>query len=192
MTTGTKITGFPGVVIDNVLVGSDAAAHLADLGHQRIGLIASEYDPLSFTVPHDRRLGFETELRRRRLPVEACLVAAGNFSVEGGSEAMQHLLTQPEPPTAVFAMSDEMAIGAIHAARAAGIETPARISVMGVDDHELSEPFGLTTIHQSVDRHGPIAARRLLELLAGREPCEPTTVVPTRLVIRASTAPPPG
>jgi len=190
VTTGTKITQFPGVVIDNVAVGREAATHLADLGHRRIGLIAAEDDPLSFTVPHDRRRGFEAELRRRGLPVLPSLVAAGNFSVDGGGEALQQLLKQSDPPTAVFAMSDEMAMGAVHAARQAGIEVPQRLSVLGVDDHELAAPFELTTIHQSVADHGPLAARHLLDLLAGREPQQPITVVPTRLVTRSTTGPP--
>ncbi len=193
VTTGTKISHFPGVVIDNVAVGADAAAHLADLGHRRIGLIAAEEDPLDFSVPQDRRRGFEAELQRRGLPLPAELTAAGNFSVDGGGEAMQQLLKQPDPPTAVFAMSDEMAIGAVHAARQAGLEVPGELSVVGVDDHELAEPFGLTTIRQGVDTHGPLAARQLLDLLAGEEPAVPTTVVPTRLVVRSSTgAAPPG
>ena len=113
---------------------------------------------------------------------------AGNFTVEGGQEAMAGLLEIPERPTAVFAMSDEMAFGAMRTIRDAGLRIPDDISVVGFDDHELSDVFGLTTIRQQVDQHGAVAARLLLDLMDDDEVSH--RVVDTELVVRTSTAPP--
>ncbi len=190
VTTGALSRDFPGVVIDNVRVGRIGASHLTDLGHERIGLITGQpEDPLHFSVPDDRRRGFEQELDDRGVLVDTTFEAAGNFSVDGGREAMVALLKQGQPPTAVFAMSDEMAFGAIQAIRESGLEVPRDVSVMGVDDHDLSAPLGLTTIRQNVDRQGPIAARLLLEMLDGHQPIEPIVEIPIELISRSTTAP---
>lgn len=191
VTIGGHGSGFPGVVVDNVAIGRFAVSHLADLGHECIGLIAGEHgEALSFSVPDDRRRGFEQELRSRGMSIESSLQAVGNFSVEGGSEAMTSLLRAANPPSAVFAISDEMAFGAIGAARARGVRVPEDLSVMGVDDHEVAEAFGLTTICQEVDRHGPLAARLLLDALNGGVLVEPMAKVSTAVVERATTARP--
>ncbi len=191
VTTGAKSADFPGVIIDNVAVGRTAATHLAGLGHQRIALIAGQNeDPLHFTVPEDRQRGFERELEAREIFFDPSLEAAGNFSVAGGYEAMVGLLKLDHPPTAVFAMSDEMAFGAIQAAREYGLGVPEDLSIMGVDDHDLAAAFGLTTISQQVDHQGPLAARLLLALLDDHQPDELMVEVPTVLVERTTTGPP--
>jgi LacI family transcriptional regulator, repressor for deo operon, udp, cdd, tsx, nupC, and nupG len=119
----------------------------------------------------------------------------GNFSLEGGVEAMHRLLHLAEPPTAVFACSDEMAIGAMQVLRDAGISVPEDISIVGFDDHDVSEYLGLTTIRQDVVGLGERAATMLLQILADDQATASDRVPrhlvhPTRLVVRHSTSVP--
>ena len=99
------------------------------------------------------------------LPVEPDLEACGHFTIEGGERAMTTLLARPNPPTAVFAMSDEMAFGALRALRAHGLQPGRDVSVVGFDGHEMSEHLDLTTIVQPVEEIGARAAMALLEAL---------------------------
>jgi DNA-binding LacI/PurR family transcriptional regulator len=106
-----------------------------------------------------------------------------------GADAMARLLSLRDPPTAVYAHSDEVALGAVRTLRRAGLRVPHDISVVGIDDHPVAELTDLTTVAQPVREQGELAARMLLSLLAG-ETVEKGITVPTRLVIRGSTAPP--
>ena len=90
----------------------------------------------------------------------------GEFTVEGGHDAGVELLSRPDRPTAIFALSDEMAFGAVIAARDLGLSIPDDVSLIGVDDHEVAEVLGLTTVRQRVVEHGALAARALLRRLA--------------------------
>jgi DNA-binding LacI/PurR family transcriptional regulator len=108
---------------------------------------------------------------------------------------MRLLLATDPLPTAVFAASDEMAVGAVHAAREAGLRVPEDISVIGIDDHEMAEFFDLSTVAQPVYEQGRLAAGLLLDVLAADadHPVTPSAVtVPTRLVVRRTTAAPPA
>jgi LacI family transcriptional regulator, repressor for deo operon, udp, cdd, tsx, nupC, and nupG len=102
---------------------------------------------------------------------------------------MGELLGLREPPTAVYAHSDELAIGAMRTLRRAGIRVPEDISVIGIDDHPLAELTDLTTVSQPVRQQGVLAGQMVLGLLQG-EDVERAVTVPTRLIIRRSTAPP--
>lgn len=186
---GPLIDGVASVGIDDVAVGAMGAAHLLDLGHRRIGLIRGELDDVfEFVVPHLRQRGFEEELARRGLCADPDLYADGSFTIQGGYEAAESLLRRDEPPTAIFALSDEMAFGAIQAARDLGRRVPEDVSIIGVDDHDAAAVIGLTTVHQDVDQHGAGAARLMIAQLAGQtvEPMRHND--PIRLVVRASTA----
>ena len=101
---------------------------------------------------------------------------------------MAGLLSLPHPPTAVFAESDEMAMGAMRTIRHSGLRCPDDISVVGFDDHELAEMVDLTTIVQPVREQGRTAARLLLDRIAGAQSTD--GLLPTRIVLRASTCPP--
>ena len=94
-----------------------------------------------------------------------------------------------EPPTAVYAHSDEVAIGAMRTLRRAGIRIPEDISVIGIDNHPLAELTDLTTVSQPVRQQGLLAGQMVLGLLQG-EDVERAVTVPTGLIIRRSTAPP--
>ncbi len=102
---------------------------------------------------------------------------------------MAQLLSRPEPPTAVYAHSDEIAVGAIRTARRAGLDVPGDVSVVGIDDHPIAALTDLTTVAQPVRSIGEQAAATLLEMIDGVQSPAPTTF-PTRLVVRRSTAPP--
>ncbi len=103
---------------------------------------------------------------------------------------MADLLSLPNPPTAVFAESDEMAMGAMRTIRHSGLRCPDDISIVGFDDHELAEMMDLTTIAQPVHEQGRIAAQLLLDRIAGAQATD--RQLPTRIVLRSSTSPPGG
>jgi DNA-binding LacI/PurR family transcriptional regulator len=126
------------------------------------------------------------------------LVAAGDGHVDGGARAMRSLLAARRRPTAVFAYNDLSAIGAIGAIRAAGLSVPDDLSVVGFDDVDLaaySVP-PLTTVGQDIEALGRRAVERLFAFIdGGTRPAAGTgevTVQPVRLVVRESTARPPG
>jgi DNA-binding LacI/PurR family transcriptional regulator len=190
-TVGFRLEQFDSVDIDDVAVGRMATEHLLDLGHRRIGVIEGlAENPRHFDVPGLRAEGCVAALADHGLALDPDLVVGGNFSIDGGHEAMVALLGRPDPPTAVFAMSDEMAFGAIKAAADLGVAVPADLSVVGVDDHDMAAILGLTTVHQSVADLGAQAARLLIERLA--QPDRPVEHCRTdvHLEIRSTTAPP--
>lgn len=191
-TVGRTTPGHPSVQIDDDLVGRLAAEHLADLGHVRFGLIGgAKNDPMNFEVPKLRCNGFFDSLEKRGFPCDRHRVAGGNFDIDGGHHAMLELLDHPEPPTAVFSLSDEMAFGALMALQERGLRAGEDVSIIGVDDHEFSRVVSLTTIRQPVADHGVAAARLLLDATAaqiGGRTSEPVDVVaPIELIVRSTT-----
>jgi DNA-binding LacI/PurR family transcriptional regulator len=137
-------------------------------------------------VPTDRAAGYHDALAAAAIEIRPELAVAGGFTIDHGRAGMDRLLATSAPPTAVFAISDEMAIGAMQSARRHGLRIPEDLSLVGFDDHEVAGAIGLTTVRQPVAELGAIAARLLLEGLEGAEAEE--VVVTTRLVVRATTA----
>lgn len=180
------------VVIDNRKGAEAATRHLLDLGHRRIGLIAGGPPEFPAASPALRRAGYEDALRAAGIEPDPRCVEVGDFSTLGGYEAMQSLLDAREPPTAVFAMSDEMAMGAIRACSDAGLDVPGHISVVGFDDIDTAFAFGLTTVRQDPAELGAVAARSMVERLEGFDGPARRIVVPTSLTVRSSTAAPGG
>lgn len=125
------------------------------------------------------------------LPVPPEYDVDGEYTVRGGASAMAELLSLPEPPTAVFAQSDEMAAGAMQVMRRMGVQVPDDISIVGFDDHELAEVLDLTTMAQPVAQRGELAVHAVLDALAAGHHHTPAEreLVHTRLVVRSSTAP---
>jgi DNA-binding LacI/PurR family transcriptional regulator len=133
-----------------------------------------------------RRQGFALALSEAGLPVvPEWVISAAGSRMAGGVRAAEELLTRPRLPTAVFAMSDELAIGALGALRRAGLSVPGQLSIVGFDNHEMAEFSDLTTIHQSVWQQAQEAARLLLDGPATGDKTE----VPIRLVVRGTTGP---
>ncbi len=191
VTIGVRSSVFPSVGIDDVEVGRLATDHLIELGHRRIAVLTGlAEDPLTFPVPLRRLEGYGIAHRDAGLAVDPALEVVGNFSVAGGYEAVNELLALDDPPTAIFAMSDEMAFGAIQLARERRIDVPRDLSIVGVDDHELSVMVDLTTIHQDVEDHGARAARMLLDGLSIDRPAPTRLEDPVHLVVRGTTGPP--
>jgi DNA-binding LacI/PurR family transcriptional regulator len=187
---GGQIRDYPHVRIDDHKAAEQAVGHLAGLGHRRIGMIRT-HDGEGRLWPADmaRTQGYLQSLRRAGLEHDTALLATVPFGIHGGMEAVGRLLALPDPPTAVFCHSDEVAFGAMRALRLASVEVPVQCSVVGVDDHPMSEILDLTTVRQPVERQGRIAGEMILELLGTGALREPVRVVPTELVVRDSTAP---
>ncbi len=187
VTLGTRNPGFSSVRIDETEAMKTAVRHLRLLGHNTITLIAGPPDDLDFEAAQERRRSVLAE-SEPAMTVE--VVMADAHGLIGGVQATEQILSGHRLPTAVLAEYDEMAFGTLRTFKRAGVDVPGRVSVMGFDDHEMASVVDLTTIAQSVHQQGEAAARLLLDLL--HAPQEPQDVVlPTRLVVRGTTAPPP-
>lgn len=180
------------LTIDNHGASRIAVEHLLSLGHRRIGLIGGlSDDPFAFSAPRERQAGYLAALAAWGVEPDPTLVVPGNFSLSGGAEGMSRLLSLADPPTAVFALSDEMAIGALQVARDTGLDVPSDLSVVGFDDHDVSEYIGLTTVRQQVVEQGEVAARAMLALVEAGNTVVDHHRMPTRLVVRGTTSRPP-
>jgi DNA-binding LacI/PurR family transcriptional regulator len=187
---GTEIEGFSSIRINDVDSAFTAVQHLVNLGHRRIGLISGDpNEPMHFTVPLDRSVGYRAALEAAGLQAGRELETHGAFTIEGGYEATMQLLGRRDLPTAIFAECDEMAFGALRALGRVGLRVPDDVSVIGFDDHPMAQYFDLTTISQAVRDQGAAIAQQLV--CAVTRPDE-TTVrkmeAPTHLVVRGTTA----
>jgi LacI family transcriptional regulator len=177
------------VISDNVAGGAAAVEHLADLGHRRIATITG----LVQTRPAvDRLRGYRRAVQAQGLAYRDEYVAYGDYYHESGRREMARLLALDEPPTAVFAASDMMALGAIRAVAEAGLSVPGDVSVVGFDDIQLADHMNppLTTLRQDKPGLGAAAGAALSRLIAGEAPDSGPTVLPVEFVSRGSTAPP--
>lgn len=187
---GNVQPGLTTIGIDNQGAAKAAVDYLIAKGHRRIALAGSERDS-AFRSPvlDERRAGYQEALRDAGLEPDPVLEYTHNLDTSHGPEAFDQLMSIDPPPTAIFFLSDEMAMGALGHARRRGVSVPADVSVMGFDDHDLSEAAGLTTMRQPVRALGVAAAERLLEKLS--EPIERTAgVIACKIVERESVAPP--
>ena len=181
----------PTIGSNNWAGGVSATEHLVALGHRRIAHVAGRSD---LWCSRARLNGYRAELQAAGLPADPDLVVEGNFDFESGFRAARQLLDLADRPTAVFAASDQMALGVTEALRRARLSVPNDISVVGFDDLPLvrwSSP-PLTTVGQPLVAMGRLAVHTVLRLVRG-ERLESTRVeLATALVVRDSTAPPPG
>ncbi|PYE85365.1 LacI family DNA-binding transcriptional regulator [Pseudoroseicyclus aestuarii] len=179
-------TALPKVMVENMTGAAAAAEHLLTLGHREIAIIAG---PAGSSTVSDRIAGFQTALLAAGLGPAP--VHYADFQREAGRRAAEALLALPRRPTAIFACSDELAIGAIVAARAMQLEVPRDLSLVGFDDISYASVLGpaLTTVRQPLAQMGQTAVDRLLSLLAGTSP-PLLTRLKTSLVVRDTTAPP--
>ena len=191
---GGPLAGVRTLSIGDVEVARLATDHLVSLGHTRIAHIGGTNETWTdFHVPTNRRTGYEEALRAVGVQPDPLLFWSGDFTIAGGYEAAKQLLGQPHRrPTAIFAASDEMAIGAILAARDMGLRVPNDVSVVGIDDHTLASFFGLTSVAQYPGDQGRMAVEILMDQLdPSRVPVESLdTPLPFDLVVRSSTARP--
>jgi LacI family transcriptional regulator, galactose operon repressor len=163
--------------------------YLISLGHRRIGVITG---PTNGVATVDRLGGYHAGLLAAGLPAPSNLIVNGDFQVESGAPGVAKLLSLSEPPSAIFAFNDNMAVGALDELRARGLRVPEDVSLVGFDDTQISSVTlpKLTTVRQPLQEMGRVAADILFRLIEG-QPLEVSRIeLSTRLVIRGSTAPP--
>jgi DNA-binding LacI/PurR family transcriptional regulator len=172
--------------VDNHSGAYSATEYLIRLGHRRIGLITGRSDVL---VSQIRMNGYRCALRQHSIAFDAELVVPGDFSNTAGQRAVAQLLELAVPPTAIFACSDEMALGALGALHQRGINVPEDISVIGYDDIPQASTYHptLTTIRQPLTEMGQLASHTICRIID--EPGQPAVraVMGTRLIERGST-----
>ncbi|MDL9977908.1 LacI family DNA-binding transcriptional regulator [Microbacterium sp. ASV49] len=194
------------VGIDHVSAGRAAAEHLARLGHRSVGLVTprlgrtrrngpwpGDEEP-AYAVLRDRIAGFRSvfaDLGVVHLPIEERTVS----SEQAGAAGFEALMSRHPDLTAVFCLSDELALGALARATDLGMAVPGRVSIVGVDDIERSEAAGLTTIEQPLQAKGAVAGRLLMSriderLAGGRQGPAVARTLPTTLHVRSTSAPP--
>jgi LacI family transcriptional regulator len=170
--------------------GADQAMrHLLELGHRRIAQITG---PRGWLATEDRRRGYRAALAAAGILPDQSLEVEALPEIPPGREAAEYLLDLPEPPTAIFAFNDNIAIGAVQAARSRGLRVPEDLSIVGFDDveHATIVTPELTTVRQPLAEMGRTAVSLLIRLLE-RQRFETLHVeLATRLVVRDSTAPP--
>ncbi|MBO0514895.1 LacI family DNA-binding transcriptional regulator [Streptomyces beijiangensis] len=188
---GSPTLDAPTIGATNWAGGMAATEHLLSLGHRRIGFIAG---PPRLLCSRARLDGYRAALEGAGVAVDDALIVAGDFYHASGFAGAEQLLDLAAPPSALFASSDQMALGAIEALRRRGLRVPEDLSVVGFDDLpevRWSAP-PLTTVRQPLTEMGKVAARTVLRLARGEELDSPRVELATELVLRASTAPYPG
>jgi LacI family transcriptional regulator len=171
--------------------GQSAAQHLVDLGHRRIGYLGGR---AAAECSQARLAGFRSALERSGVTLpEEFVHSTMDFHYEDGLRGAPRLLSLVQRPTAIFAASDELARGAIEAARSVGISVPDDLSIVGFDDTEIARIASppLTTVRQPLQEMGAVALRTALRLVAGQKIDSNHVELATELVVRASTAPAP-
>jgi LacI family transcriptional regulator len=179
----------PGVGATNWAGGIAATEHLIECGHTRIAAISG---PENYLSSHARIDGYRSALERAGLKYDPDLVRHGDFQHQGGFSRAGSLLDLAGPPTAIFAGSDQQALGVYEAARQRGLRIPQDLSVVGFDDLPMSQWTSppLTTVRQPLAEMGRVAAEMLGTLVEGLTLSSPRMELATELVVRASTAPP--
>jgi len=177
------------VLIDYAHGIRQAVDHVAQLGHKRVAFIAG---PLDLHSARTRRQAFLDGMRAHRIKPDPKLIREGTHAAEGGQQAMAALLKSPKRPTAVLCSNDWTAIGALHAVDAAGLRVPEDISIVGFDDIPLASYTRppLTSVRMSAGDVGATAFDALFRLIGGVRLEGDAYQIPTKLVVRASTARP--
>jgi LacI family transcriptional regulator len=184
----------PGVNVPRVFVENEGGAfaatrHLIEAGHSAIGYLGG---PVGLFSPDERKAGYLRAMREAGLAVSPDLMRVGSFSPEFGKQAVLDFTEMKSPPTAIFASSDYLTIGAILGLRAAGVSIPEDISLVGFDDvrpmSELMHP-PLTAVRQPIEALGRRGFLALYALLSGEQPSM-LTRLPVELITRGSVAAP--
>ena len=189
---GGPIAGIATLHINEVEIARHAAQHLIGLGHRHIAHVSGtpEFER-DFRLPASRREGFLIAMRDAGLEVRPSWLAATDFTITGAYDASKRLLAAPGGrPSAIFAASDEMAFGAVLAARDLGLRVPDDLSVIGIDGHDLGPLFGLTTFDQNPRGQGAAAVKMLLQQLEVDGIAAHSELIEPEFVVRRSTAAP--
>ena len=181
---GTSHPLVPHVRIDDIATSKAQTDYLISLGHTRIGHVTvSDFASILTAVNSDRRKGFIEALDAAGIEHDEALEVSTDFSIRGAQNAVEKLFSLSNPPTAIVAESDELAFGVIVAARSHGLRVPEDLSVIGIDDHDESEAWNLTTVAQPVSSLGEIAAWQAIS----RSEAPGAVVMPTSIIVRGTT-----
>ncbi|MFO7661401.1 MAG: LacI family DNA-binding transcriptional regulator [Chloroflexota bacterium] len=174
------------VALDDVAVAETATRHLLELGHQRIGMVTG---PPAEDCAQDRSLGFRRALEAAGMDPDAMPVIEGTWLAPSGYQAFGRFIESGDPPTAVFAQNDQLAVGVLRAARDAGLAPPDDLSVIGVDDIPLAAYFAppLTTVRQDFALIGREAARLLIRAVEESQAPREHLLLPGEMILRRST-----
>ena len=174
---------YPAVHATNYQGALEAMAYLLGLGHRRIGYISGRAELESSS----RRLkGYREALEKAGIEVDEQLIALGDYTLETGAAGTRQLLALAQPPTAIFASNDQMAMGVFQVAEERGLRIPEDLSVIGFDNITESKYMGLTTVDQFISRMGYVATQMLIQIINGVPLEERTYRMQTQLVIRSS------
>lgn len=186
--TREEYNAFDRVGADSYVGAKTAVQHLLNLGHRRIGMVLGQLDAKS---NNSRRRGYVDVLTDAGIPLDENLITTGAFTRAGGEAGFTILFQLANPPSAVFCVNDTIAIGALQAARAAGISVPDQVSIIGLDDIDaaLTTYPPLTTISKPKYDIGKQAALFLLEHIQGTAPSSPRKLqLAGKLAVRGTTA----
>lgn len=187
---GNELDGVATLGVDNVAIGRLITQHLLALGHRDVAFLGAKLaneQPARDII--DRQTGYAGAMATAGLTSTA-RASASTLTITDGYAAAVSLLADAETrPTAIVAACDEIAIGAIIAARRLGMAVPAELSVVGIDGHDYAEMFSLTTVEQHPAAQGERAVDILLDMV-DRAVRPARSTVPVQLVVRTSTAPP--
>jgi len=181
--------GVPSIDVDNARGAELAAAHLANQGHKRIAHITGNADLLSTGQRMDAFVG---ACKRHGIDVPAEYIRHASYDGRGSYEQAAALLKLANPPTAIFAGNDGIAIGVLYCCRDLGIKVPEQLSVVGFDDLNTIEHVtpALTTIRQPLATIGELATAKLIERINTDDVEVKMHLIAPELIVRASTAPP--
>ena len=181
--------GIPVVSAAHAAGAKQATEHLLELGHRRIAAITGNHD---WTATEERLHGFRAALASAGIIPDPELIVEANWEISGGFDAAERLLALPDRPTAIFAFNDNLAIGALQAARSARLRVPDDLSIVGFDDSEQAQIVTptLTTVRQPLQELGRIGIGLLLRLMEGTRVEALRVELATKLIVRESTAPP--
>jgi len=177
------------VSIDDRAAARTAVEHLIERGHERIGLIFGRERTNPLALEHQRYLGYLDALSGAGLTPDTSSEEPGLFTVAGGAAAMETLLANEQRLTAVFAMSDEMAFGALRTLAAHHLRPGQDVALIGFDGHDMDDVLDLSTISQPLEELGARAVKGLLVDLARGRRSVTHEVLPTQLVVRGSSSP---
>ena len=174
------------VLTDNKLGGFLATRHLLELGHKHIACIAG---PSSITPSAERIIGYRRALEESGLSYDESLILRGDYHARSGMEITHSILKMNPWPTAIFALNDLMALGALRAAAEAGYSVPRDLAVVGYDDLELSQFTNppLTTVAQPKKEIGAQAINLLVDRMSQKTRPPSRLVIPPELIVRRST-----
>ncbi|CAA9404579.1 MAG: Transcriptional regulator, LacI family [uncultured Nocardioides sp.] len=190
---GGRLRDYPHVRTDDRSAALQAVGHLLSLGHRDIAMIrTSDTAGAARSADVDRTDGYRQSLVQAGIEPRDDYLVTRPLGVLAGADGIDALLALDRPPTAVFAYSDELAISALHRLRERGLRVPDDMSIVSVDGHPMAELFGLSTVGQSVHAQGRLSGEMILAKVRGHVLDETAVVVPPRLVVRRTTAPPSG